>query len=319
MNANLQLDLSGKDLPVFLDVRQAVIGDGLTVHRALPTRLLRSVGHWCFLDHMGPKDFSTADDGLHVGAHPHIGLQTFTWMIEGELLHRDSLGNQQLISANQVNLMTAGRGISHTEDSAGAQGKVHGAQLWIALPEEHQDTKPAFSHHPRLPQWTDNHCRVTVMAGSCGEYTSPVPLFSPLLGLDVSTTAQGGTVRLPLRRDFEYALMVLRGSASVRGEGQVSGADTTTDAHVQANQFVYWPPGEAALHLALAPDSQVIVLGGVPLAKRLTIWWNFVAFDRERIRQAWHDWEHGEENGHARFGRIAGMEHTRLKAPALVL
>ena len=311
MNANLQLDLSGKDLPAFLDVRKAVIGDDLAVHRALPTRLLRSVGHWCFLDHMGPKDFSTVDDGLHVGAHPHIGLQTFTWMIEGEVLHRDSLGSHQVISAGQVNLMTAGRGISHTEDSVGAQRTVHGAQLWIALPEEHQDTEPAFSHHPRLPQWSEGDCRVTVMAGSCGEYTSPVPLFSQLVGVDVSSGDKDGAVRLPLRRDFEYALMVLRGSAGVRGEGKA----TDTDSLVEENQFVYWPPGEAALRLALAPNSQVILLGGVPLAKRLTIWWNFVAFDRERIRQAWHDWE----EGHARFGSIAGMEHTRLKAPELVL
>ncbi len=150
-----------------------------------------------------------------------------------------------------------------------------------------------------------------MMAGSCGEFHSPVPLYSPMVGLDVTTTDKDGAVRLPLRRDFEYALMVLRGSAGVRGESKV----TDTDSLVEADKFVYWPPGEAGLRLALAPDSQVIVLGGVPLAKRLTIWWNFVAFDRERIRQAWHDWENGGE----RFGRIAGMEHTRIAAPPLVV
>ena len=311
MNANLQLDLSGQNLPAFLEVRKAIIGDDMAVHRALPTRMLRSVGHWCFLDHMGPHDFDTQDQGLHVGAHPHIGLQTFTWMIDGEIMHRDSLGNAQVISAGQVNLMTAGRGISHTEDSVGAKRTVHGAQLWIALPEEHQDAEPAFSHHPRLPGWNEGDCRVTVMAGSCGEFHSPVPLFSPMVGLDVTSTDKDGAVRLPLRRDFEYALMVLRGSAGVRGESKV----TDTDSLVEADQFVYWPPGEAGLRLTLAPNSQVIVLGGVPLAKRLTIWWNFVAFDRERIRQAWHDWE----GGSARFGSIEGMEHTRIAAPPLVL
>ncbi|ARU03575.1 hypothetical protein CCO03_01735 [Comamonas serinivorans] len=310
MNANLNLDLSGQSLPVFIDVRHASLGGDLAVHRALPTRWLRSVGHWCFLDHMGPAEFSSADEGLHVGAHPHIGLQTFTWMIEGEILHRDSLGNEQVISAGQVNLMTAGHGISHTEDSVGPLRKVHGAQLWIALPEDRQDIAPAFSHHPRLPVWREGGCQVTVMAGGCGEHVAPVPLHSPLLGVDV-TSEGGGQVRLPLRRDFEYALMVLRGRASVRGEN----AATATDTPVAAEQFVYWPPGEPALSLQLAPGSQVILLGGVPLAKRLTIWWNFVAFDRERIRQAWHDWENGSE----RFGRIAGMEHTRIAAPPLVL
>lgn len=303
MNANLHLDLSGRPLPVFIDVRPATLGGGLTVHRALPTRQLRSVGHWCFLDHMGPARFDHPDDGLHVGAHPHIGLQTFTWMIEGELLHRDSLGNEQVISAGQVNLMTAGHGISHTEDSVGAGRVAHGAQLWIALPEDRQDIAPAFSHHPRLPNWVEGDCRVTLMAGACGEAVSPVPLHSPLVGLDVTSGAQGGTVHLPLRRDFEYALMVLRGRASV---GEVA---------IEAEQFVYWPPGEAALALGMAPGSQVIVLGGVPLERPLTIWWNFVAFDRERIRQAWHDWEGYSE----RFGHIAGMEHTRIAAPPLVL
>ena len=311
MNANLQLDLSGRSLPAFLDVRKATLGGDLTVHRALPTRQLRSVGHWCFLDHMGPTQFGTADQGLHVGAHPHIGLQTFTWMIEGELLHRDSLGNAQVISAGQVNLMTAGHGISHTEDSVGPARAVHGAQLWIALPEAQQDVSPAFSHHPRLPNWREGNCQVTVMAGRCGEYASPVPLYSPLVGIDVTSTDAGGTVRLPVRRDFEYALMVLRGSASVRGVG----AATNSDAAVEADQFVYWPPGESELVLRLAPHSQVIVLGGVPLATRLTIWWNFVAFDRERIRQAWADWE----SSSPRFGHIAGMEHTRIAAPPLVL
>ena len=311
MNANLQLDLSGKDLPAFLDVRKAVVGDDLTVHRALPSHMLRSVGHWCFLDHAGPKAIANLDEGMHVGAHPHIGLQTFTWMIDGELRHRDSLGNDQVVSAGQVNLMTAGRGISHTEDSVGDARTVHAAQLWIALPEEHQDTAPAFSNHPRLPQWTEGDCRVIVMAGSCGEYTSPVPLFSPMVGLDITTADKDGALRLPLRRDFEYALMVLRGSAGVRGESKA----TDTDSLVAENQFVYWPPGEAGLRLALAPNSQVIVLGGVPLAKHLTIWWNFVAFDRERIRQAWQDWEDGND----RFGHIAGMEQTRLKAPPLAL
>lgn len=117
-----------------IPTRPADLGDGLTVHRALPNLQRRMVGAWCFLDHAGPVDFP-AGRGLHVGAHPHIGLQTFTWLIEGEVMHRDSLGNEQIIRPGQVNLMTAGRGLAHTEDSLTDGRRLHAAQLWIALPE----------------------------------------------------------------------------------------------------------------------------------------------------------------------------------------
>src|SRR5215469_2966881 len=127
-----------------LEARTAEIGGGITIRRALPNRTRRTVGAWCFLDHAGPMVFE-GGGGMHVGPHPHIGLQTFTWMIEGEVVHRDSLGNEQVIKPGQVNLMTAGNGIAHAEDSApGPVGWLHAAQLWIALPDSERHRPPAF-------------------------------------------------------------------------------------------------------------------------------------------------------------------------------
>src|SRR5262252_7453674 len=138
------------------------LGEGMIIRRALPTRELRMIGAWCFLDHAGPIGVSIGP-GMRVGPHPHIGLQTFTWMIEGEVLHRDSLGNEQVIRPGQVNLMTAGRGIAHSEESLGETGTVHAAQLWIALPEAQRQCEPAFVHHPELPIATAGGFRITVL------------------------------------------------------------------------------------------------------------------------------------------------------------
>ena len=147
--------------------RAADLGDGLVVRRVLPTRQRRMVGAWCFLDHAGPIDFAPGG-GMHVAAHPHTCLQTFTWLIEGEVLHRDSLGNEQVIRPGQVNLMTAGHGIVHTEDSAPGARRLHAAQLWIALPPELADCPPAFEHYPDLPRWQDAGCTLTLLAGRAG-------------------------------------------------------------------------------------------------------------------------------------------------------
>lgn len=162
---------------VRISSRDADLGDGMLVRRLLPSRLQRMVGAWCFLDHAGPVNFP-AGKGMHVGAHPHVGLQTFTWLIEGEVMHRDSLGNEQLIRPGQVNLMTAGRGIVHTEDSVADGQRLHAAQLWIALPPEAEDCPPDFAHHPVLPQWQARGAQLTLLAGTYGKATAPTRLFS---------------------------------------------------------------------------------------------------------------------------------------------
>jgi len=152
-----------------LEARHADLGAGLSIARVLPTATRRTVGAWCFLDHAGPMSCPPGA-GMRVGPHPHIGLQTFTWLIEGEVLHHDSLGNRQLIRPGEVNLMTAGRGIAHSEESVGDRGAVHAAQLWIVLPDGERHNAPAFVHHPRLPVAEVNGFRATVLAGSALHY-----------------------------------------------------------------------------------------------------------------------------------------------------
>lgn len=163
----------------FIDLRKAELGAGFTIGRALPTRERRMIGAWCFLDHLGPVDLRN-HDGMHVQAHPHTCLQTFTWMIEGEILHRDSLGSEQLVKPGQVNLMTAGRGIAHTEDSLPGE-RLHAAQLWIALPAKYAEVQPAFDHYPQLPQWSRNNIEMTLLAGEFQSVVAPTRVYSPLV------------------------------------------------------------------------------------------------------------------------------------------
>ena len=277
--------------------RPADLGDGMMVRRVLPSRQQRMVGAWCFLDHAGPVDFA-ADRGMHVGAHPHIGLQTFTWLIEGEVMHRDSLGNEQVIRPGQVNLMTAGRGVVHTEDSLTDGSRLHAAQLWIALPPEMQDCPPDFAHHPELPQWQENGATLTLLAGEYADRSAPTRLHSPLLGLDMASQA-AATVNLNLRPNFEYALLPLTGSVGLGEE------------RFLADEFAYLGSGRETLHLDLAPDSKVLLLGGEPFAQPVLMWWNFVGFDKVTIAAAQRQWESGD----ARFGPVG--DAPRLAAPPL--
>ncbi len=148
-----------------IEARKAAIGDGTEVRRLLPQKRLRTVGAWCFLDHYGPDDVSRGV-GMRVPPHPHIGLQTASWLFEGHVLHRDSLGSQQLIRPGELNLMTSGRGIAHSEESPrGRPAKLHGLQLWIALPDEHRFTEPSFAHHAVLPVFEEPTATITVVAG----------------------------------------------------------------------------------------------------------------------------------------------------------
>ncbi|WP_374474623.1 pirin family protein [Zoogloea sp.] len=278
--------------------READLGEGMHVRRALPTRQRRMIGAWCFLDHAGPVDFAPCG-GMHVGAHPHTALQTFTWLIDGEVLHRDSLGNEQVIRPGQVNLMTAGHGIVHTEDSLPDARRLHAAQLWIALPPEHADCPPAFEHHPVLPRWAQDGCILTLLAGRHGEHQSPVSLHSPLIGLDVCSSSEA-RLTLPLDPSFEYGILPLEGSLRIGDESFDSDA------------FACFAPGASSIHLELAAHTRVLVIGGVPFAQPVLMAWNFVGHSREAIAAAQRDWE----AGNPRFGPVAGSTR-RLVAPPL--
>ena len=278
--------------------RTTLLGDGMTVHRALPTRQRRMIGAWCFLDHAGPVNFA-GDESMRVGAHPHTGLQTFTWLIEGEILHRDSLGNEQMIRPGEVNLMTAGHGIVHTEDSL--PGKpLQAAQLWIALPPDVVDCPPAFEHFPNLPNWQQDGCHCTLLAGSYAEKTAPVPLHSPLLGMDIRNQEKT-TITLSVLPDFEYGILPLEGECHLRQD------------KFSTDEFAYLGKNLNQMTITLEPGSRILLLGGIPFEQPIVMWWNFVGYSKEYVTQAQKDWE----NHHPRFGSVPGAENRRLTAPQL--
>lgn len=196
--------------------RAADLGNGMVIRRALPSRQRRMVGAWCFLDHAGPIDFAPGH-GMNVGAHPHTALQTFTWLIEGDVLHRDSLGNVQVIRPGQVNLMTAGRGIAHSEESQ--TDRIHLAQLWIALPDAERERAPSFQHFPDLPHVElDEGWDATLLVGELAGRRSPVPSFTPLLGVDLAASGPA-CATLALDPGFEHGLMLLDGEAEFSPAG----------------------------------------------------------------------------------------------------
>ncbi|MFT3849886.1 MAG: pirin family protein [Propionivibrio sp.] len=285
-----------------IEPRNADLGDGMVVRRTLPSREQRMIGAWCFLDHAGPVNFAVGK-GMHVGAHPHIGLQTFTWLIEGEVLHRDSLGNEQIIRPGQVNLMTAGHGIVHTEDSLHDGQRLHAAQLWIALPPEQEECAPDFAHYPDLPQWREGAATLTLLAGRYGRESAPTRLHSPLLGLDIACDTNDTATALSLDLDptFEYGLLPLVGDIAVNGE------------HFATDDLAYLEPGRCNLQLSLSPGARVLVLGGEPFAQPVLIWWNLVGSSQARIAAALREWE----SRGSRFGRVKSDDERRLVAPPL--
>lgn len=272
--------------------RPAILGEDTRITRALPHRARRTVGAWCFLDHLGPVHFAPGK-GMHVGAHPHIGLQTFTWMIEGEVVHRDSLGNEQVIRPGEVNLMTAGRGIAHTEDSLHDGATAHAAQLWIALPRSEARREPAFAHYPDLPQTALGGFHATVLAGSAFGLQAPAQVHTPLVGIDF-TAPRAASASVPLRADFEYAAMVLRGTARMAGEALAPG------------EWLYFAPGRTELAVACDAEAQFLLLGGEPMGEGLIIWWNFVGRTQAEIEAALDEWNAGRLAPPVRAGSSAG-------------
>jgi quercetin 2,3-dioxygenase len=283
-----------------IETRAVEIGGGLMVRRALPNRRRRLVGAWCFLDHAGPMEFGRGG-GMGVGPHPHIGLQTFTWMIEGAVMHRDSLGNEQLITPGQVNLMTAGRGIAHAEDSdsdSASAGRLHAVQLWIALPDAQRHRAPAFRNYPHLPLVELGGFSVRVLAGSAFGHTSPAEVYSPLVGLDLAA-AGPARISLPLTASFEHAALVLSGAASIEGE------------ELTPETLLYLGSARERLAVSCEAAARIILLGGVPFGEDILLWWNFVARNAQEMEQAARDWNTGQ-----RFGPVHGSPSPPLTAPA---
>lgn len=281
---------------------------GIPVARLLPQNKHRTVGAWCFLDHAGPATFSQENKGMQVGLHPHTNLQTFTWMLEGEVWHQDSLGNRQLIRPKQVNLMTAGtgnqRGISHTEQTPAGVKNLHAVQLWIALPMN-QEIEPNFEHYPQLPEWSDQGIDYILTTGSYQGRQAPTSQFSPLVGVDMRFQ-QAQAFEIERQDKFEYAILVINGTVKINGEHYAKDEIAIlSDCAAAQEELTLW--AEQGTHIML--------LGGEPLPHPTVIWWNFVADKVEDLEQAVNDWN----NQHPRFGTIdlQGTELSRLTAPAI--
>ena len=276
--------------------RDALVGS-VRVRRTLPQRHRRTVGAWCFADHMGPADVDP-DNGVDIGPHPHIGLQTVTWLLDGEVLHRDSLGSEQVVAPGQLNLMTAGRGVSHAEESTGRyRGTLEGIQLWLAQPSATRTGDAAFEHHASLPRVDAGRATVTVLVGALGGTESPARHDTPLVGADLDL--HGGVATLPLDPSWEHALVVLRGAAGV--DGQV----------IAPGKVAYLGTGRDEVALDAVEAGRAMLLGGEPFGERVSMWWNFVARDRAELDAAYASWQAGDD----RFGRVASRL-PRIPAPA---
>jgi quercetin 2,3-dioxygenase len=271
---------------------------GLAVTRTLPNKQRRMVGAWCFLDAYGPHDLS-GTAGMRVGPHPHVGLQTVSWLVDGEILHRDSLGNRQEIRPGQLNLMTAGRGIAHSEETpAPNSGLLQGVQLWVALPNADRDVPPAFTQHTDLPSFVEGGLSATVLMGSLGGAASPARCYTPLVGAEI-TLAAGTDSHVPLQPTFEYAVLALDGAPTVDG------------VTLKPGPLLYLGDGSASVRFETGPAARVLLLGGEPFTERLVMWWNFVARDHDEIVEARAAWAGGG------FGEVHGYDGPAIPAPPM--
>jgi redox-sensitive bicupin YhaK (pirin superfamily) len=281
-----------------LEARSYLVGDGTEVRRLIPQRALRTVGAWCFADHYGPDDVSHSA-GMQVGPHPHTGLQTVSWLLEGEIVHRDSLGSLQRVGPRELSLMTSGEGISHSEESPQSDRPpvLSGVQLWVALPDEARHGAAEYEHHTDLPVVEHGALTVTLVLGKHGEVCSPGTTYSPLVCLEVRVDGDG---ILPLDASFEHVAFVLEGSAVVDDQALAIGSVLEL--------------GTGRDEVAVSSEgARVMVLGGEPLGEQLVLWWNFVCRSGDEVAQAREDWE----SGSARFGEVVGYPGSRIAAPPL--
>jgi quercetin 2,3-dioxygenase len=293
------------------------------VRRTIPQRQRSLVGAWCFCDHYGPDDV-TASDGMQVPPHPHTGLQTVSWLFAGEILHRDSVGSLQTVRPGELNLMTAGVGISHSEETPAGERPptLHGVQLWTVLPSSDKDQAPHFEHHGDLPEARLGDARVRVFMGKLrvgGEdLVSPATTYSSLVGAQLDLPP-GSVVTLDVDPAFEHALLVDAGDVTFEGET------------VPKDVLGYVSPGRANLTVAAGATAvRAVLIGGTPFEEDIIMWWNFVGRTHDEVTRARADWmaqvadgEHGIDTAYTdgaadrRFGQVHGYATGPLRAPIL--
>jgi quercetin 2,3-dioxygenase len=279
--------------------REVLLGESTKVRRLLPNLGRRLVGAWCFADHYGPDDIA-AGPGMQVPPHPHLGLQTVSWLLAGDVHHRDSLGSDQVIHPGELGLMTAGDAIAHAEQSPTSHpALLHGVQLWVALPDAARRVAADWAYHPALPAVTDTGLTATVIMGSLAGAVSPGQAYSPLVGADLALDV-GAHALLPLEPEFEHAVLAMSGSLEVDGIEVAPGA------------MLYLGCGRRDLSVRSNEGARALLLGGAPFEEQIVMWWNFVARTNEEIAAAREDWATGN-----RFGVVRGFTGDPLPAPPL--
>lgn len=282
--------------------------EGMPVRRTLPTRTRSLIGAWCFLDHYGPVS-GTDTSGMSVRAHPHTGLQTVSWLFAGGIEHRDSVGTIATIRPGELNLMTAGRGISHSEISVPDSGPLHGVQLWVALPDSSRWVDPRFEHYvPKVVQ--RDGVRAWVFLGSLFGSTSPVTTYTQLLGAELLLDA-GTRLVFEINADHEHGLLLDTGAVTVEG------------LELGLHSLAHLPPGSTTIQISARADSRVLLLGGEPLGEPIVMWWNFIGRTHEEIvkfHEQWNAENHAhslDPRDHPRFGWPNGEAQEPILAPEL--
>ena len=291
-----------------LEPREVPLGGprALTVRRTLPQRGRSLIGPWCFIDHYGP-DPVTGPGAMTVPPHPHTGLQTVSWLFRGEIEHRDSAGNHAMVRPTELNLMTAGRGIQHSEVSTAATDTLHGAQLWVALPEAERLRAPFFEHYAPEPV-AFGAATLHVFLGRLAGEASPARAFSPIVGAQVDLPA-GASVDLPVDPAFEHGVLLDVGSVTVDG------------VDVPRSHLAYSATGSDALRLEAGPDgARLLLIGGAPFGESIVMWWNFIGRSHDEVvayRAEWQADVIAGERADGPFGAIPEYPGNALPAPTL--
>ncbi len=270
---------------------------GIDIQRTLPHRNIRTIGAWCFIDHYGP---TTQENAMSVAAHPHVGLQTVSWLFNGEVEHRDSLGSIQVITPGELNLMTAGHGVAHSELSLPSASIMHGVQLWTVLPNSVRGCAPLFDHHSDLPSFATEKISAKLFIGDFMGHHSPARVFSELVGVEIDI-APGALVDIPLQVTFEYGALLVSGDLAINQD------------ELPLGNLYYISTGSSSAQVSTTNGAKIILLGGTPFPEEIIMWWNFIGRSHEEIVKMRMEWNGGNE----RFPNFEDRIHGRIPAPEL--
>ncbi len=290
-----------------LEPRDVPLGGprAMRVRRTLPQRKRSLIGAWCFIDHYGP-DLVSEGGGMTVPPHPHTGLQTVSWLFAGDIDHRDSVGSHTIVRPGELNLMTAGNGIAHSEVSVPQTTVLHGAQLWVALPDASRFHTPFFEHHVPEPVEVDG-ATVRVFIGSLAGRVSTATTFTELVGAQLDIPA-GTTLELAVDPRFEHGVLLDAGELTVEG------------STVPVSHLAFMDAGSSTLRLRAESDVRALLIGGAPLGESIVMWWNFIGRSHEEIVQFRDEWQReviAGEDPAGRFGEVGGYDGSALPAPEL--